>query len=389
MGTFACLVNRGSIFCDESGITGPDLLHPTQPYFSYATVGVLPEEANELVARLTKDHHIQGGELKGRRLLRFASGRRVVAEVFQALEGRYKVALFEKRFALACKFYEYIFEPSLATHSLLFYALRFHLFIANLLYLHFTQNCRHADRIFAEFQEFMWKFDESKLVYLNGKLKLPDEPPPLELVGAFTVANFGSVRDEIAALVGPTAKWTLDLSSTALHSLLGEWAETYDELDVTCDDSEPLVASKVVLDAMIGNDRKAYSTIFGENRRITYNLARPIEFGRSMDHAGIQLADVIAAATAAIFETPREAEHDRFRHAAIDGLSHNVVVLPLISDIDLKDATVRRNYMILHELVRLSINGDALLPRAAEFALRATERMRLPLPDLDRAFVTT
>lgn len=378
----------GTIFCDESGYTGPDLLDSQDPYFSFATVAVSADEAADLVARLIKEYGVQGGELKGRRLLKYAKGRRAVEEIFTELEGRFKVSLFEKRYALACKFYEYVFEPPLATHSLVFYALRFHLFISNLLYLHFTQSGRYAERIFAEFQEFMRSFDENKLVYLNGKLQLADAPPALELIGAFAVSNFASVRDEMEAVVGSSGKWTLDLTSTGLHSLLGEWAEIYDTLDVTCDDSKPLAASKGVIDAMIGNDRKAYTTVFGERRRLTYNLARPITLAKSIETPGIQLADVIAAATAAIFESPRDSDHDSFRASAFRGLAPNVVVLPMLSEVDLDEAAVQRNYMILHDLVRRSLSHEPLLPGAAEFALRVTVGMQLPVPDLERAFIT-
>jgi hypothetical protein len=378
----------GTIFCDESGYTGPDLLDPQDPYFSFASVAVSPDEANKLVDRVIQKYGVQGGELKGSRLLKYAKGRRAIREIFVQLDGRLKVALFEKRFALACKFHEYIFEPVVASHSLIFYALRFHFFISNLLYLHFTQSGRYADRIFAEFQEFMRNFDESKLVYLKGKLTLSDAPPALELIGAFAAANFASVREEMESVVCSTGKWTLDLSASSLHSLLGEWAEVYDDLEVTCDDSKPLAASKIVLDKMIGNDDKAYVTIFGEQRRLTYNLARPISLAKSVDTPGVQIADVIAATTAAVFENPDDPEYAPFREQAIAALAPNVVVIPMLSEVDLDDSAVKRNYLILLELVRRSLSGVSILPGAAEYAIDLTERMRLPMPDLKRAFIT-
>jgi hypothetical protein len=379
-------VDPATIFCDESGYTGGDLLQRNDLYFSFATVSIPEEEARELVGRLRKDYYVQSDELKGRLLLKYAKGRRAVAEVFKHLDGRYKTALFEKRYALACKFFEYIFEPVLATHSLVFYALRFHIFIANLLYLHFKQKVRYAEDIFAEFQEFMRGFDEASFKILTSSLHLPGMPPVLELIGAFTVANMESVREEIETVAGEGGKWTLDLSSTALQSLLGEWAETHDSLDVICDESKPLAHSKPVHDLMVGNANKAYSHIFGEKRRITYNLSRPIRFAKSVDCAGIQLADVVAAATAAVFEVPWNRGHDDFRDSAIAGLVSSVVVLPVLDEIDLNEPSVVRNSFILKELVRRSLSGLPILPYAAEYALQITQAMDLPLPELDRAF---
>jgi hypothetical protein len=382
-------VTTATIFCDESGYTGPNLLDRQDLYFSYATVAVCPDEATELVSRLTKDHHVQAGELKGRLLLKYAKGRRAVSEVFAHLEGRYKTAIFEKRYALACKFFEYIFEPVLASHSLIFYSLRFHLFVSNLLYLHFRQNARYAEDIFAEFQQFMRSFDESDLAILTSRLQRPGMPPVLDLVAAFTLANFDSVRDEIETVIGSSGEWTLDLSSTALQSLLATWADIHDALDVTCDDSKPLTASKPIHDLMVGNTTKAYTHIFGGSRRLTYNLARPIQFAKSAMCAGIQLADVIAAGTAAIFESPANNQHDAFRHRALEGVDGSVAVLPIFDEVDLKDTAAVRNYEILKDLVRRSIARVPILPDAAEFALRLTERMGLPLPELDAAFSTT
>ena len=375
-----------TIFCDESGYTGGDLLQRNDLYFSFAAVSIPEEEARELVSRLRKDYYVQSDELKGRLLLRYAKGRRAVAEVFKQLNGRHKTAVFEKRYSLACKFFEYIFEPVLATHSLVFYALRFHIFIANLLYLHFKQKARYAEDIFVEFQEFMRGFDGASFKILTSKLHLPGMPPVLELIGAFVVANMESVREEIETVAGVGGKWTLDLSSTALQSLLGEWAETHDALDVTCDESKPLAHSKPIHDLMVGNTNKAYSHIFGEKRRITYNLSRPIQSAKSADCAGIQLADVVAAATAAVFEVPGSQDHDGFRDAAIAGLVSSVVVLPVLDDIDLNEPSVVRNALILKELVRRSVSGLPILPDAAEYALQVTRAMELPLPELDRAF---
>ena len=43
------------IACDESGHTGPDLLHKEQRYFAYASVEISDDEAFDLIrqARLT------------------------------------------------------------------------------------------------------------------------------------------------------------------------------------------------------------------------------------------------------------------------------------------------------------------------------------------------
>jgi hypothetical protein len=50
-------------------------------------------------------------------------------------------------------FFEYIFEPVIASSSTLFYKNNFHLFIANFLYMLFSANDLNAEQIFEKFEE--------------------------------------------------------------------------------------------------------------------------------------------------------------------------------------------------------------------------------------------
>jgi hypothetical protein len=54
---------------------------------------------------------------------------------------------------LACKFFEYIFEPPLAEQNSIFYGCGFHLFIGNLLWMLRARDAS-AETIFEEFSKF-------------------------------------------------------------------------------------------------------------------------------------------------------------------------------------------------------------------------------------------
>jgi hypothetical protein len=371
------------IYGDESGFTGNNLLHREQPFFVYGTVAIEPAGARELVDRIVRDFDIASLELKGHRLLKFARGRKAAAAIIEALTGRSKTAVFEKRYALAAKFFEYVFEPPLAAGNALFYKLKFHLFIANLLYLHFAQKARYAEEIFAEFEGFMRTLDESRLVYSTSDLLFPRRPPVLELVAGFTVANIGSVREELDSLRGTdTGKWVLDLTSTALYSLLGEWGEIHECLEVFCDESKPLATNAAITSAMVGRTDKAYHTLFGERRPVTFNLLREVEFVRSVDTPGIQLADVVASATRAVVSNPRDRELDALREGVAAALG-NCVVVPDLDIVDLESPLAKRHYLLLQELVRRSMSKEPLLERMSEFVLTTTRALGLPLPTND------
>jgi hypothetical protein len=96
------------VFCDESGFSGNNLLDQEQPYFVYSAVAADPGSAYEFVSKLVCDFHVQGGELKGSRLLRYNKGRQAIGEVLNRYGDSFRVAVHHKRFALASQLFEYV-----------------------------------------------------------------------------------------------------------------------------------------------------------------------------------------------------------------------------------------------------------------------------------------
>lgn len=371
------------IYCDESGFSGNNLLNAAQPYFVVGTVAVGADEAAEIVAKARTDFRLQGPELKGKKLLQHAGGRKAMASILKAVDGRAKAAIFEKRFALACKLFEYIFEPPLAKNSVVFYGLAFHRFIANLLYLHFTQNARYAEEIFDGFEKFMSQnFDEKKLAFLTSKLLPLERPPALELIAAFTLANIDSVRAEMASLQGDAekvGKWVLDLTSTGVWAILCEWAETHDQLEVFCDDSAPIADNAALQTAMVGNTDRYYHTVMGDKRYFTFNLVKPIELVKSIETPGVQIADVVASATRAVVTNPRDTQLDLLKVGASRAFG-KYPVIPDLDEVDLTSPSAERNYLLLQELVRRSLCGESLLDDIRQFVIDVSAKTGATLP---------
>lgn len=48
-----------TIYCDEAGFTGNNLLDREQPFFAFATVAIEPEAAKDVVAKTVRDYGIQ------------------------------------------------------------------------------------------------------------------------------------------------------------------------------------------------------------------------------------------------------------------------------------------------------------------------------------------
>src|SRR5213593_3514807 len=124
-----------SVFCDEAGFTGNNLLDGEQEVFALAGAAIEPDRAKEVVERTVRDFRLQGTELKGSRMLKTDAGRRAVTFVLKTCAENVRLVTHLKKFALACKFFEYIFEPPLAEQNSIFYGCGFHLFIGNLLWM--------------------------------------------------------------------------------------------------------------------------------------------------------------------------------------------------------------------------------------------------------------
>ncbi len=168
-----CQKKIQEIYCDESGFTGGNLLDEDTPFFAYATVAVTHEEAKEFVEGVIKDYKVQTSELKFQKLIKYNRGRQAITHILKTFTPHAKVAVSHKKYNLACKFYEYIFEPAIARKSSIFYALDFHKFIAHLLYSHFEQKSEYADAIFNDFYNLMKAKDDKGLLYLFGSPDLP------------------------------------------------------------------------------------------------------------------------------------------------------------------------------------------------------------------------
>ena len=109
------------IYCDEAGFTGNNLLIPDQPFFVFSSVAIELDEARDAVRQAIRDYRLQGNELKGNRVANSHNMRDAAMWLIENYASRSRIFISEKRYALAAKFFEYVFEPILSSHSSLFY----------------------------------------------------------------------------------------------------------------------------------------------------------------------------------------------------------------------------------------------------------------------------
>jgi hypothetical protein len=146
-------------------------------------------------------------------------------------------------------------------------------------------------------------------------------------------------------------KWVLDLTSAALTSILaGGLGQRYGQVEVLCDETKPLLAMTEFFENWVGRDE--WIPIHAGNRmtRWRLNLAKPIAFGRSVDHPTLQIADVAAGAAAEIYGSPASSRLMGLK-GRMDRHLHQDHILPSSDDpIAPDDPLTRANLHVLRHL---------------------------------------
>jgi hypothetical protein len=375
------------IYCDESGFTGNNLLDEATPFFAYATVAISHEEANEFVEKVIKDYRVQTNELKFQKLIKYSRGKQAITHILKTFGSRAKVVVNDKKFNLACKFYEYVFEPTISSNISIFYNLNFHNFISHLLYIHFKGKSEYAEEIFEDFYNLMKAKNDEGLSYLFSSLDLPNISPALDTVRTFCIHQKDVINAELDSLKGTSVgKWILDLTQSSLVSLLSEWGQEYYQLRVFCDASKPIQEQPEIYQVMVNQEKKMYMELNGEQHAITFNLAALPQLVNSQSHPGIQIADIIAGACTFVFRESSKGDYTSYpsewRSYLENCVSVKYSIVPNVEYLDFKKIAVKRNYLILEELAARSVRKAPLLDKIDVFLAELTRYLLQFQPSL-------
>jgi len=359
-------------------------LDAAQEVFVFASVAMEEERAKEMVERVIRDFKPQGAELKGSRLLKTENGRRAITSVIRSCTPFARLVSHLKRFALACKFFEYIFEPALAKQSSLFYGSGFHLYVSNFLFAMLRTRDASAETIFEEFSKFMRDGSQSALekLFPPKGLVVDYTSDPIAAISVFAMINRGVIQEELGSIRGDgsTPHWILDLTTTSLFSVLSYWGEVYDELDVRCDKSKPIEAELDILKVMVRRRDHVRLQMFGKDRQYTFNLIGLPKLVDSTQHPGIQVADVLASAAARAFQQRYWGKADRVEDEWLERCSGCLLednVWPDLDQIDLRRRKAFVNAAVLIGLTERCLKKQNLfegIPEIMAVAYKAFPR---------------
>jgi hypothetical protein len=291
------------IYCDESGNTGPALLDPDQKFFGFSSVAITDAEARDLVARARSKFPVQMPELKAAKLVRTTRGLALLGMLVEELKGKFAVCVHDKLLALCANFFEYTFEPVFRESPWLLYEKGLGKYVAMVCWTWLKGSEAEAQQAVEQFQQYLRTLDEKQAPLLFESVRTPiDEAEggdPFELILRFTRGYREKIIADNAQLgrnLPDGGRWVLDLATTSMFSHLNHWGQKGRPLLVRCDDSKPLKAMMPSLSGGDGDAGIGRARAKGFKGPLGWAFASPPEFVSSNEHAGVQLADILAGA---------------------------------------------------------------------------------------------
>lgn len=389
------------IYCDESGFTGNNLSDSKDTWFSYASVAVNHHDAEAFVKHIIKKYKIQSNELKFGKLKKTNKGQKVISEVLNKFNEQAKVIIYHKKYNVACKLFEYIFEPVLAANNSIFYGLKFNQYVANLLYCFLQCNSKSTEYLFNSFEEMMRTKDFAKLEsffyilleHQETEETLQDIQEILDLIKQFCISHKNIISKELSSLEDTkTGKWVLELTSTSLASLLSDWGQQFYKLEVFCDQSKPLQEQPEFFNAMIGNTTQVSINTGEQVHPLSFNLKQPIQFVDSKQYPGIQIADIFAGATKFIFQENSAMATEVLSEEILKNWTTNIrkccigdSVIPDYEQLNMDKVLPQLNNLLFYELIRRTNKSQPILEDIETFIqnnyinLLMTNNIRYPL----------
>ena len=361
-----------TVYLDEAGFTGNNLLNPAQPMFVYSAVAMAKDQAAALHSEMVSRFRLRGHELKGSNLVKRRQGREAISWLLER-SGEYAlVAVYDKRYALAARFYEYIFEPLLANLSTVLYTIEFHKFVASVLYWHFAVRDSGAERLLRDFEVLMRTLDPQQVDAVVEHTCEVDMTGPLGYLLVIALCQREKIKQEIELLrdMEGSPRWELELSVPSVNYLLAAWGEKRGALEVHCDRSKPIQSDLrsdfSVFNQMIGRRDKFYFPVGQrDSPSLVYNLAGPIQLEDSENSPGIQIADVVASSVAYALNNSHDGLSQEWLELAEEMIA--VAVGPDSQHIDLSTKGAAINSVVLRELHERSIKDEDLVDGLGEF----------------------
>lgn len=231
-------------------------------------------------------------EHKGSTLSKSKPGRKFLIELWETFGSKSKFVFHNKKYAFACKMFEYIYEPVFSEVNTLFYKIGFHRYLASVFYKNFINNNLTAERLFNNFYGFIKGGAETPLISFIEKSHI-EKSSPLYFINKFCYEYKSEIGSDID-FGNNDNLYLLDLTFTSLSLLLGVFSDgSVEPMEVHCDDSKQIEYHKDYYSEMVNNENIVFEDLFTSHAQISYNLSEIPICENSKDVPQIQICDLL------------------------------------------------------------------------------------------------
>lgn len=286
-----------TIYFDESGFTGYNLLDENQPIFSIASSMINPEKAKEILERSFPQYH--GKEFKFSNIWG-SRNQRGLLEFSNLIEPHLDdlfVTSDNKRFVVLLKMIDFLIEPTYYESGLDFYKNRFAHKYSNTVYailLHRTDDTLYRD-LTDQYLLFSRNASNETLgIFKRELIRMKSYASQLqtEVIDQFLVGveNFGLFN------LFDNFKKTNELQTSTMISIIVYWrSKCKGEFNVICDNSSNFLRNLEMWKGITKNDNQTQIHSLGDGTHIELPLkvvnTTAVD---SKDNYGVQLCDILA-----------------------------------------------------------------------------------------------
>ncbi len=304
------------IFVDEAGNTGGALLDVDQPVFVHASNNLSESEA---AAMLDLVRSPQTQEVKFSRLRRIPAGQRKILDflrAFSAMAGRSKTTVFHKRYMVVTKIVDVLIETIAHQFGQDLYRQGRNIAMSNLIITCFPVFLGRAvfDEFLSAFVRMLKEQTDSAIqdFYLVTE-RISKNEHLRDLSDIFVPLRLS--RGQISSILALNDASSLDPAIPSFFNHCVEWGKGDAEFEVVHDSSKPIKLYIDVFNAFMSKDVGSITAGY-DRRKFSLPLrSTGIQFADSKNYPQIQVADLVAGATAGFFNARARQESDEFIEA--------------------------------------------------------------------------
>lgn len=286
-----------TLYFDEAGFTGYNLLDPVQPVFAIASSDIDPEAASAVLASSFRGY--RGSEYKLSNIWRTNARRGLLlfAEHIAGLGDRTLVYITHKRMAVLTKIADFLIEPIVTHAGYDFYADGFCWKYSNYIYFVLTQfePPELLDRLLSIYMEFSRAPNQHSLLLLQGRLRLmSNSVSDKARVFLEQMANGAEAFNHFNDM--DNFRSSNDLYTSTMIALVSRWRQRSDrDFVVIHDASSVFLRNRRIWENITGPEVAEASHTMGDGTDAPFPLRVVNTLSvDSRDNASIQFCDILA-----------------------------------------------------------------------------------------------